>query len=64
MPTDTWEPPPRPSDTNDRGGSDRNDEPRKFETAHGGRARKHDASFDRDAAPDACEEINTHGSER
>jgi hypothetical protein len=64
MPSDTWEPPPRPSDRDIRHGSDRNDEPRNFETAHADRARNHDASFDRDLTPADAEDINTHGSER
>lgn len=64
MPTKTWEPAPRPSDT-DRHGSNRSDEPRNFETARRERAWNHDARFDGEsAAPDAHEDINTHGSER
>ena len=64
MPTNTWEPPPRPSDTGSRHGSGRSDEPRNFETARRERARNHDASFDQEPTPVDDEDINTHGSER
>ena len=64
MPTKTWEPPPRQSDTETRSVAGRNDEPRNIETPPTGRGRNHDGLLDPERMGLESEDINTHGSER
>jgi hypothetical protein len=64
MPTKTWEPPPRQSDTETRSAAGRSDESRNIETPPTGRGRNPDAAPDLDRTGPDHEDINTHGSER
>ena len=66
MPMDTWEAPPRQSDTGIAPRSGAGAEPRNFETPRMDRALNPDAAPDGEhaAAEYECEDINTHGSER
>ena len=63
MPTNTWEPPPRQSDT-DNGPHSRSDEPRNFETASSEHAGNYDASAASEGSYGEHDDINMHGSER
>ena len=63
MPTKTWEPPPRQSDSKTRPPAASTAEPRNFEPARADRARKPDAPAAERGHVD-YDEINLHGSER
>jgi hypothetical protein len=64
MPTKTWEPPPRQSDTEARPERARGAEARKFASPRNEPARNPDAPDELDRGRVDYDEINTHGSER
>jgi hypothetical protein len=64
MPTNTWEPPPRQSDTRNRMRENASAEPRNFEPARHEDDRNPDASAESEFSLSAVEDINTQGSER
>jgi hypothetical protein len=64
MPTNTWEPPPRQSDSDSRARTNRSDEPRNSEPARRDYGRNHDASAESERSYSELNEINVHGSER
>jgi hypothetical protein len=63
MPTKTWEPPPRQTDTEAGPHESGSAEPRNFETPRRDRGRNPDASSAELGQVD-YDEINLHGSER
>ena len=63
MPTKTWEPPPRQSDSKIPTHAPKTAEPRNFESPRGDRARNPDAPEPEPGYLD-YDEINLHGSER
>jgi hypothetical protein len=64
MPTNTWEPPPRQSDTRIRVRDGRRDEPRNFEATRREDDRDPDAPAESELRLGGVEDINTNGSER
>jgi hypothetical protein len=64
MPTKTWQPPSRQSDSDISPNPVRADEPRNFEPAHREPGGNSDVPSDLESAPLEDDEINTHGSER
>ena len=64
MPTKTWQPQTRQSDSDISPNPARAAEPRNFEPAHRDHGRNPDVPSDVESARFDDEEINTHGSER
>lgn len=63
MPTKTWEPPPRQTDSETHPQTPSTAEPRNFESSRGDRGRNPDKPAPERGAVD-YDEINVHGSER